>query len=241
MIAIISVLVSILLPALAKARKAAQATVCLSNLRQLGVTMTMYTTDWQVYPWLATPNDDYQWADQMAQYLKILDWQPEHWYLGKTRHWLRGVPRATVDRTIFTCPAESEKRPLTQNLTSYCYNMQLVSEVSPRKHVIRRIGSFRETTNLALLSCGGGIGSGSRRVIFYGLGRGSRNDSAGPWHSNGSQMLFCDGHAARIMLHLDQPVFQGTPPNQTQTGFLIDKSIQIYPDKKVYPMPRINY
>lgn len=42
-IGIIALLISMLLPALGKARQAAQATACLSNLRQIGLGLTMYT------------------------------------------------------------------------------------------------------------------------------------------------------------------------------------------------------
>ena len=44
-ISIISLLISILLPALASARKSAEAVSCLSNLRQQGIGWQMYTTD----------------------------------------------------------------------------------------------------------------------------------------------------------------------------------------------------
>ncbi len=44
-IAIIALLVGILLPALANARKAAQATKCLSGCRQMGLVMTYYAND----------------------------------------------------------------------------------------------------------------------------------------------------------------------------------------------------
>src|SRR5438045_3624935 len=44
-IGIIAVLISILLPSLNKARKAARATVCLSNLRQMGTAWALYLND----------------------------------------------------------------------------------------------------------------------------------------------------------------------------------------------------
>jgi prepilin-type N-terminal cleavage/methylation domain-containing protein len=44
-VAIIAVLVAILLPALAQARAAAQSTVCLSNLRQVGMSISRYAED----------------------------------------------------------------------------------------------------------------------------------------------------------------------------------------------------
>ena len=44
-IGIIALLVSILLPALSKARQAAQGVVCEANLRQIGAALMMYASD----------------------------------------------------------------------------------------------------------------------------------------------------------------------------------------------------
>ena len=49
-ISIISLLISILLPALANARKAARASLCLANLRQVTQAFTMYVTELNSIP-----------------------------------------------------------------------------------------------------------------------------------------------------------------------------------------------
>ncbi len=50
-IAIIAILAAILFPVFAKARDKARQTACLSNLKQIGTAMMMYTQDWdEMYP-----------------------------------------------------------------------------------------------------------------------------------------------------------------------------------------------
>ena len=52
-IALIAILASMLLPALSKARAAAQSIKCLSNQKQTGLSATLYTNDWDghMYIW----------------------------------------------------------------------------------------------------------------------------------------------------------------------------------------------
>ena len=52
-ISIIALLVSILLPALSKARAAARTSVCLNNVRQISIACEMYIADFDYYPPIA--------------------------------------------------------------------------------------------------------------------------------------------------------------------------------------------
>src|ERR1051325_2944757 len=61
-IGIIALLISILLPALRKARQSAQTAACLSNLRQIGLAFHMYANE--NHGWLPSPgyNRDFRLA-----------------------------------------------------------------------------------------------------------------------------------------------------------------------------------
>src|SRR5690242_14597811 len=57
-IAIIAILASLLLPALANAKEKASRTVCVGNMKQLGLTMHMYADDNRdLMPWPNWAND----------------------------------------------------------------------------------------------------------------------------------------------------------------------------------------
>ena len=85
-IGIIALLISILLPALSKARQAANSVACLSNLRQVGVSLVMYANDnKQSLPPGYMNNYATDWRQILSFYL--------------TRH--DGAP----DPSVFRCPA----------------------------------------------------------------------------------------------------------------------------------------
>jgi prepilin-type N-terminal cleavage/methylation domain-containing protein/prepilin-type processing-associated H-X9-DG protein len=72
-IAIIAVLVSLLLPALTKARRAAQDVACMSNLRQLGLAFSMYAAESDGY--LVNPRFyPFKNADGSTDTDRYIDW-----------------------------------------------------------------------------------------------------------------------------------------------------------------------
>ena len=82
-IAIIAILAGLLLPALAKAKAKAQQIKCVANLKQLGICLTMYVSDYQgKYPPGSAMNGDWIWPPLLRSYTTK----------GK-------------DTQIFTCPA----------------------------------------------------------------------------------------------------------------------------------------
>src|SRR5262245_55478989 len=72
-IGIIAVLISVLLPALGRAREAANAVACKSNLRQMGIVMQMYTVankGWLFSARSDAGGGDY-WVEYIAEYVEV--------------------------------------------------------------------------------------------------------------------------------------------------------------------------
>lgn len=90
-VSIIALLVSILLPALSKAREQAKRTVCKSNLRQLGIGMVEYMVEFDAYP-----------AEQ-HKYTAVVFGE------GLSALWTNGI---VVDPLAYWCPSDKfQKQP----------------------------------------------------------------------------------------------------------------------------------
>jgi prepilin-type processing-associated H-X9-DG protein len=69
-IAIIGILAAMLLPALNSARERGKCIACVSNLKQLGLAVTLYADDYGDYLPQAATQDGLGWQDRLVPYLK---------------------------------------------------------------------------------------------------------------------------------------------------------------------------
>ncbi len=107
-IAIIAILAAILFPVFAQAREKARQTSCVSNMRQMGMAITMYVTDNEGYPMHSSPSN----------------WNPR-------KRWPDYVFPYSKNEKLFTCPsapADLFRKPWAHNpqlfFGGYGYNYQ---------------------------------------------------------------------------------------------------------------------
>jgi prepilin-type N-terminal cleavage/methylation domain-containing protein/prepilin-type processing-associated H-X9-DG protein len=102
-IAIIAILASILLPVFALAREKARQTTCLSNCRQIGLALGMYTDDWdgkypQEHPATSNPA-----ADDSQSQLEAIDFGSP---FDKIIPYVKGSD-STTER-LYVCPSDTD-------------------------------------------------------------------------------------------------------------------------------------
>lgn len=211
-VAIIAVLISILMPSLASAKRNSQTVACLSNLRQLGMATQVYTSEydnvlpgwsWNFAP-VGKPNAD--WTNQLSGYLNV---QPE--WIG----W--GDPGQNRPVKVYMCPgavspfAGADQFWVDRRPTTYAITFFASSEVSMNHSYLNYTWAKRsmfEDVSLVMyadaypvgLVTPGGTGSfffvngNDTATVAYRHGAGDA--FVGP--SRQTNAAFLDGHAVTL-------------------------------------------
>ena len=183
-IAIIAILAAMLLPALSRAKDKAMIANCLSNLKQLGLTMTMYTSDNREQ----LPSSGRDWPQMpFVDLLKLCDS-----YV------------STNNRAFFRCPADRGRGfnfewvirngasvGITTNQllfpNSYYYYFQFYNDDTGSRLAVRKLSEVRFPTRKAICPC---FASSPNSVYDV-----ANSTPTGGHGRKGMMLLFVDGHS----------------------------------------------
>jgi len=129
-IAIIAILAAILFPVFAKAREKARQTSCLSNMKQLGLAVMMYTQDYdETYPYA------YYYIDPVAGGSKGY------------HHWSYNAMAYVQNAQIFVCPSD-KSRGLAPTNPGLDFQVPALSYI-PNEAIFARPRAFFHAATLA--------------------------------------------------------------------------------------------
>ncbi len=183
-ISIIALLASLLLPTLSKARQAAEAAQCASNLRQVyGLLMNhVQENDSQIPPaWnqsgvmevgVPTGNGwlDYTWG------LEVANWT------SKT---------TSVTARVFGCPAQRHKLKLAPNARTFSMNSVVANDYwNPMPRYMTKFAHPAQT----VIFSDGALASGA-----YNAGANGSDKIPEAVHNGAANLVFLDGHVERML------------------------------------------
>ncbi len=180
-IAIIAILASLLLPALSRAKSAGISVACRSNLHQMGLALSMYTSDFRKYPL---------------------------WLSGVTFWDTMLLPLASNNRNLFQCPGNRASAPWTNNPAlpqvnpSYDYNMAGTARFNIRNPVslgldggglyVAETGVRAPSDMIAICDAKSAPVGGDRDADDMPLNL--LVELTAPRHHEGFNAAFCDAH-----------------------------------------------
>ena len=191
-IAIIAILAAILFPVFAQAREKARQTACLSNMKQIGIGLTMYAQD---YDETLAGNDISAEGYNLA--LGFLD-------PASKRNWARDMQSYIKNTRVFICPSAIDRKSIGGTVGYF-------DVPEPGGNGSYLLNGLAATKTIAAIPAPASIVY-LQEYKFYGRTAQERprreldNGSTGYYqefnhpfynnrHSEGGNRLFCDGHA----------------------------------------------
>jgi len=198
-IAIISILASLLLPAINKARDQAKSVICVNNLKQIGIAVTLYTQDWNEHlpPVFSEGSVGGYIYIALNNYINNPDtfWCPSS---GSIRKWDGALPISTTNVSYgFNNYGTGFKGSFTVEDPGVCRGFfSLINEGNS--------SSFRYWKKLSeTVSSGELIAAGDSKqddAFEYEMAIMTLGRYPGSLHHGGANILFADGH---VKWHLD--------------------------------------
>ena len=235
-IAIVAILAAILFPVFSRAREKARQTSCLSNLRQQGMAMAMYVSDWEAYPMYSSG----PFAPDPSGYPMYFRWYDQ-------------IYAYTCNAQLFVCPTVPRKFAFGQagrnivygynyqylgNSRANCWNVPVTeSQIQTPAHTI----AIADSRGTGTRPCDNDEPTGPDFVnldcLFnhgYSIdppvlppcrsgGGPNAPSSGGRWsiphdrHFDGANFAFCDGHAKWMRVEVVFPGI-GVPDNRWWNG-----------------------
>ncbi len=180
-IAIIAILASMLLPALSKARAAAQLAACMNNLKQQGLTLYMYAGDFDdTLP--AIPGRHASTVNWLSYFLTNED--------NAAAVWLPGSSPYIGTVKTFACPASAAESLYASRLYDYPYRMWTTGYEANGKAIRLSGDPFADAPAAGIRS----------NWLVTDQVENELQDGAPPKmsHQNRANFLFVDGHAKTV-------------------------------------------
>jgi prepilin-type N-terminal cleavage/methylation domain-containing protein len=230
-IAIIAILAAILFPAFASAKAAAKKTACLSNLKEIGLAMTLYQADSDDY----YPNngDPYLWVGRRFR------WPIMPYLLIAQNKSPANFDQTGKDPSLLLCPAD-DLSASQFNATSYAYSTafyesdQTLSQLS-LTNLIAAFNTPGAAANTVSLSTSN-LGSPTKKIMISEWYNSHQNEGQligfwgtltptfgpGPDRYQGSRNhLFADMHSKFLAASRFKPNYLDCPdPNLTVGGLM---------------------
>ncbi|HZL36320.1 MAG TPA: type II secretion system protein [Tepidisphaeraceae bacterium] len=234
-IGIIAVLISILLPVLAMARRHALQVACTSKVRQIAIACISYAQDNKgilPIPYVGFENDPSDMGHSPTQSFEAIDLVKEGVYdFENGTLWPYFGTSALVHEQIVNCPADTEPRPQPNPATnrnfSYSLNRLLLEQPSNAGPSLSsgwgiNITRIRQGEHKILVLEMDAPAFAAGDVTGEGVDPATGNITGVPLltsrHSGLSNSGFCDGHVEA----LPPSLFDGYHWGQKQDGFRID-------------------